>query len=183
MGGGQTPPVGERPRANSAVSRNNAEKRGSSFPMAAHASSRRGLRPSADEFAGPRNISIPLSQTAASGQLRDVSSLEHAVSMPASVPSGDGFGAGSEPARTAALVARRSAFTGRVTYVDPQGARALRRRVPRPILASASLMAVAVGMAFGTMGTPGSSGTPASPSTIQEPSALTIAPLDASSTR
>lgn len=96
--------------------------------------------------------------------------------VPVSEPSGDRSEAGHEQARTASLVARRSPLTGRVTYVDSSGARELRRRVPRPILASASLMAVAIGMAVATIGSPPPQAVEPSPVTIQSPSALTLAP-------
>lgn len=94
-----------------------------------------------------------------SGQWNGVSSFEQTAPMPVREQSGDRPWAGSEP-RSSALIARRSAFTGRVTYVDPTSPRALRRRVPRPILASASMMAIAVGIAVSTANTPPAQPTP-----------------------
>ncbi len=123
-----------------------------------------------------------MSQTASAGQLVGVSSLEHAVQLPAPTSSGDVVGAGTAPAEAAARIARRSPFTGRVTYVDPQGARALRNRVPRPILASASLMAMAVGMFVATAGAPGASA-PDAPALTPSSVTVTVSPSDLGATR
>lgn len=106
-----------------------------------------------------------------------MSSFEQTAPAPVQEPSGDGNWTGPAP-RSAALVARRSAFTGRVTYVDPQSVRALRSRVPRPILASASLMAVAVGLAVSTAGGPATTKPSISPTLVSQPSEITVAPLE-----
>lgn len=68
-----------------------------------------------------------------------------------------------------ALVARRNAFTGRVSYVDASGARGLRIRVPRPVLAAASLAAMAAGLAFSG---PGSA--PTSPTAAENVTPQTV---------
>lgn len=99
--------------------------------------------------------------------------------MPVREQSGDRPWTGSEP-RSSELIARRSAFSGRVRYVDPTGPRALRNRVPRPILASASIMAVAVGIAVSTSGASTAQPTPEVQTFIAQPSGVAGAPVDGS---
>ena len=100
--------------------------------------------------------------------------------MPVREQSGDRPWAGSEP-RSSELIARRSAFSGRVTYVDPTSPRALRRRIPRPILASASIMAIAVGLAVSTAGGPAPTGTPELQTLIAQPTDVSVTPPGGSS--
>jgi hypothetical protein len=73
------------------------------------------------------------------------------------------------------LIARRSAFTGRVTYIEPTSARGLRSRIPRPILASASIMAVAVGIAVSTSGASAPTAEPVQ-TLVAQPADVTTAP-------
>lgn len=133
----------------------------------------------ANAFAQTRKVSDPESQIGSAGQWKGVSSIEQSAPVPVREPSGDASWAGHEP-RASQLVARRSAFTGRVTYIDPTSARALRSRIPRPILASASIMAVAIGLAVSTSGGPATSAAP-QPTLVSQPSSVTVDPFDASS--
>lgn len=131
-------------------------------------------------FAQSRKVSDPESQNASAGQWKGVSSFEQTAPMPVREQSGDRPWAGSEP-RSSELIARRSAFTGRVSYIDPTSPRALRRRIPRPILASASMMAIAVGIAVSTAGGPAPAATPELQTFIAQPADITAVPPSGSS--
>lgn len=128
----------------------------------------------AEGFAQTRKVSDPQSQIGSAGQWRGVSSFEQTAPVPVRDPSGDGPWAGSEP-RSSELIARRSAFTGRVTYIERTSARGLRSRIPRPILASASIMAVAVGIAVSTSGASAPSTEPVQ-TLVAQPADVTTAP-------